>query len=84
MKLAILVALLTLTGCTTTRYATVFCVTEEQAAELKAAEPPRVGARLTGQAQEDSKIIAQSAIELRAWSDGLMGVIEGCTGGLTP
>jgi hypothetical protein len=74
--------LLALTGCATTheRFTPVYCVTPSQLNTLKKAEPERVGQKLTGQAQDDLKIIAGNDIALRAYSDGLLGVIQGCTG----
>jgi hypothetical protein len=60
------------------RYTPIYCVTPGQLQRLKDAEPPRVGDRLTGQAQDDFKIAAGSALELRAYSHGLLGVLEGC------
>jgi hypothetical protein len=69
---------LALTGCATTRYITVSCVTRQQYSELQRAEPPKVGDKLTGQADSDIRIVAGSAIRLRAWGDGLLGVLEGC------
>jgi len=78
-RLAALVAL-ALTGCATvhTRYSTVYCVTPDQYAKLKQAEPPKVGDKLTGNAQDDLKTIAGSAVRLRTFSDGLLGVIGSC------
>lgn len=61
-----------------TRYVTVSCLSQAQLDQLKDAEPTRVGSVLTGQAQEDAKTIADSAIRLRSWGHGLMGVLEGC------
>ena len=73
-------ALLVLTGCahTTHLYTTVYCVTPDQYAKLKQAEPPKVGSSLTGNAQDDLKTIAGSAVRLRTFSDGLLGVIGSC------
>jgi hypothetical protein len=71
---------LVLSGCATTRYVTIHCVTPEQYQKLKDAEPPRVGDKLTGQAQDDLKTIAGSTVELRTYSEGLLGVLGGCVG----
>lgn len=82
MKAAVaLLAAIALTGCAHTRYAVTYCVTPAQYQQLKAAEPKRVGLSLTGQAQDDFKAAAGSAIALRAYADDLLGVIGGCTGG---
>jgi hypothetical protein len=75
---ALFLIALALTGCATTRYVTVSCVTRQQYSELQRAEPPKVGDKLTGQADSDIRIVAGSAIRLRAWGDGLLGVLEGC------
>lgn len=77
-RLAIIAAGLALAGCTTTRYVTVSCVTPGQASELAKAEPPKVADQLTGRADEDTRTLAGSAIRLRAWGQGLLGVVEGC------
>ena len=67
--------LFTLSGCTHTRYVSVPCVAKDQALP---AEPERVGSKLTGQAQEDFKIVAGSAVELRTYGQGLRTILEGC------
>ena len=71
-----LVLLAALSGCAHTKYVTVPCLSEGQRIPE---EPERVGSKLTGQAQEDFKIVAGSAVELRAWGRGLRGILEGCT-----
>lgn len=77
-RLALVIAALALSGCVRDRYITVHCVTQEQADELAKAEPPKVRDRLTGRAADDGAILAGSAVELRAWGLGLMGVVRGC------
>jgi len=74
-----LTAALALAGCTTTRYVPVSCLTQQQLDELKTQEPPKVGDKLTGQADSDIRIVAGSAIRLRAWGEGMLGVLGGCT-----
>lgn len=78
MTRAILLALL-LSGCATAqpqvRLVTVPCVAKEQ---VLPAEPPRVHAKLTGQADIDLNTVAASALRLRAWGESLMGIVEGC------
>jgi hypothetical protein len=71
---------LALTGCATThtRWVQTYCVTPDQYAKLKQAGPPKVGDKLTGNAQDDLKTIAGSAVRLRTFSDGLLGVIGSC------
>lgn len=66
--------------CTTTRYVTVPCLTQEQYDKLKADEPPKVKDQLTGEADKDIRIIGGSAVRLRAWGNGLLGVLGGCVG----
>lgn len=63
-----------------TRYFPVYCVTADQYRQLVDAQPKKVGDRLTGQAQDDFKIVAGSAIALRVYSDGLLEVIGNCVG----
>ena len=70
---------LALTGCATTHsYTPVYCLTKAQYEELKAKAPPKVRDQLTGEADKDIRIIAGSAIRLRAYSDGLLTVLGGC------
>ncbi len=64
-----------LSGCQTTRYVTVPCVAKDQ--QLPA-EPPKVASELTGQADADLRVVAGSALRLRAWGTGLRDVLEGC------
>jgi hypothetical protein len=78
MKRALVLAALALTGCAHIRYAPVYCVTPSQLDELRKAEPPKVGNQLTGEADKDIRPIAGSAIRLRAWGEGLLGVLGGC------
>ena len=70
-----------LTGCATTktRWVQTYCLSQSQFDTLKSQEPPRVRGLLTGRADKDSEIIAGSAIRLRAYSEGLLGVLGGCT-----
>lgn len=70
-------AALLLTGCAHDRFVTVPCITKEQALP---AEPPKVSDKLTGRADEDIKTIAGSNVRLRAWGQGLRGILEGCRG----
>ena len=81
MKRAILILLAaSLTACATPRYQRVACLTPEQLAELKKQEPEKVGDKLTGRADEDLRTVSGSAIRLRSWGQGLVGVLEGCSG----
>ena len=82
MKRLIYVAtLIALSGCAhSPRYVTVPCVTPEQYEKLKADEPPKVGDTLTGEADKDIRIVGGSAVRLRAYGRGLLGVLEGCRG----
>jgi len=75
-----MVAALALAGCAhKPRVAIVHCVTPEQVEQLRKAEPPKISNQLTGKADEDVRVIAGSALRLRSWGHGLLGVIEGCT-----
>ena len=78
--LSIALAALALSACAPHPVAIVHCVTPEQYQKLKNAEPPKVGSKLTGQAQDDLKIIAGRTVELQSWGEGLLGVIAGCSG----
>jgi hypothetical protein len=66
---------LALTGCATTRYSTIYCLSHDQ--QLPA-EPPKVRGQLTGNADKDLTIVAGSAIRLRSWGEGLQTILEGC------
>lgn len=77
-RLLVITFVLTLSGCAT-RYVAVPCLTQQQYDELKQAEPPKIGDKLTGRADEDIKSIAGSNIRLRAWGHGLLNVLGGCT-----
>jgi hypothetical protein len=57
------------------RYVQTPCLKADQALP---AEPESVKPRLTGKADEDVKIIAGSAVRLRAWGQGLRTILEGC------
>jgi hypothetical protein len=68
-----------LCSCATTRYVTVPCLTREQLEERRKAEPPKISDKLTGKADEDIKPIAGSAVRLRAWGQGNLQILEGCS-----
>lgn len=76
MKRALpIIALLALSACSTTRYISTPCVSKDQALP---AEPERVKEKLTGKADEDLRTVSGSALRLRAWGQGLHGILEGC------
>ena len=75
MRLLAIALALALSGCTTTRYVTVPCVSKDQ--QLPA-EPEKVSDKLTGEADKDVRVLAGSAIRLRAWGRGLSEILEGC------
>jgi hypothetical protein len=77
VRLIAILALLALSGCQTTRYVTVPCVSKGQ--QLPA-EPDRVGGKLTGNADHDFQIVAGSNARLRAYGQGLRTILEGCRG----
>lgn len=77
MKRALPLILLALTGCTTTRTILVPCIAKDQALP---AEPPKIGSQLTGRADEDIRVVAGSALRLRAYGGALRSIIEGCRG----
>lgn len=78
-RLLWLTVLVALSGCATTRYVTTPCLTQQQLDELKQAEPPKVGDKLTGRADEDVKVLGGSAVRLRGYAHGLLNVLGGCT-----
>ena len=73
------IAVVALTGCTTTRYVKVPCLTPQQLEQQRQAEPPKVHDKLTGKADEDVRTIAGSNVRLRAWGVGMLGILEGCS-----
>jgi hypothetical protein len=72
-------ALLALSACQTTRYATVHCLSREQLAELQKQKPEKIKSRLTGKADEDVRIISGRLIRVEAYADGLIDILGGCT-----
>ena len=74
-----IIPLLALAGCAHTPGPTTRCVTREQFEQIKRDEPPKIADRLTGNAAEDIKPIAGSAVRLRSWGRGMLGILEGCT-----
>lgn len=79
VKVAVLLlAAIILGGCATPRYSTVFCLTRAQFDQLRQSQPDRVRDQLTGQADQDLKIVAGSAIRLRAHDNGLLEILGGC------
>jgi ABC-type uncharacterized transport system auxiliary subunit len=70
---------LALTGCAPhPRFVQTYCLTQAQFDQLKQSQPPKVRSQLTGEADKDLRIIAGSAIRLRAHDDGLLEVLGGC------
>lgn len=61
------------------RIQTVYCVTPEQYTKLVNAKPAKVGNTLTGNAQQDFKIVAEQNVLVRKYADGLLEVLGGCT-----
>lgn len=81
MKPFLAIALLaSLAGCQTTRYVKTPCLTAEQLEQQRQAEPPKVKDKLTGKADEDVKTLGGSAVRLRAWGEGMLGILDGCVG----
>ena len=80
MKRSLILAALLLSGCQTTRYIPIKCISPEQLEQQRQAEPPKVHDKLTGKADEDVRTIAGSNVRLRAYSHGLLGILEGCAG----
>ena len=74
------VAALLLSGCATTRYVKVPCLTKDEYQKRVDAEPEKVGGQLTGDAQKDVRIVGGSAKELRSWGRGNLDILGGCTG----
>ena len=68
-------AALALTGCATTRYSVTYCLKHDQALP---AEPERVGPKLTGRADEDTRILAGGLIRWQAYGLGLRDILEHC------
>lgn len=80
-KLIAATVLLSLAGCTTTRYIPISCLTKEQLAEREKAEPPMVKDRTVGmKADEALPIAVGSAIRLRSWGRGNLDVLRNCVG----
>lgn len=69
---------LALSGCAHVRYVRIPCLTQQQFDQRRAAEPGKVGDKLTGDAQKDIRIVGGSAKELRAWGEGNLTILGGC------
>ncbi len=74
-SVVLFLAVAALSGCATTRYVTVPCIPKDQ---VLPSEPPKVRDQLTGKADEDLRIVAGSALRLRAYGQGLRTILEGC------
>lgn len=80
MKAATLLTLVLLTGCATTHYSTVHCITKEQYEQLQKDKPGKIHDQLNGQADHDIKPIAGRLVRVEAWGDGLLTILGGCIG----
>lgn len=74
----LLLLVLALSGCATTRYARIYCVTKAQYEQLKQSQPGKIHDQLTGDASKDVGPLAGNAVRLRAHDDGLLEVLGGC------
>lgn len=77
-RVLVITFVLTLSACSTTRYVPTKCVSKEQLEQIRRDEPPKVHDQLTGNAEQDIKPIAGSAVRLRAWGEGMLGILGGC------
>jgi ABC-type uncharacterized transport system auxiliary subunit len=77
-KLLAIAAMATLSGCATTKYVTVYCVTKAQVEQLQKAKPGKVRDQLTGKADQDLKLVAGRLVRVESWGDGLLDVLGGC------
>jgi hypothetical protein len=75
VRAAIILAALALSGCQTTRFVQTYCLTKDHPLP---AEPEKVAPKLTGEADKDLRIVAGSAVRLRAYGAGLRQILEGC------
>ena len=81
MKFALLIATsLTLCACAHNPGPTTRCLTKEQFEQIKRDEPPKIADKLSGNAAEDIKPIAGSAVRLRSYARGLVDILGGCVG----
>lgn len=75
-KVALCAIYAAIAGCASVpRYVTAPCIAKDQ---VLPSEPPKVRDKLTGRADEDLRIVAGSALRLRAWGQGLHTILEGC------
>ena len=56
----------------------VACPSQEQVDRFANAEPPSVRNRLTGRSATDLPIVANSAVALREWGEGMLAVLQEC------
>jgi hypothetical protein len=76
---AILITLMC-SGCVTTRYQRVFCLTPQQLEKLKADKPGKIHDQLTGKADQDIRPITGRLVRMEGFADGLVTILGGCTG----
>ena len=69
---------ISLAACATTPL-TRSCLTPAQYKQIHDSEPPKVHGRLTGKADEDIRVIAGSALELRSWGETELSLLEICS-----
>jgi hypothetical protein len=55
-------------------------LTPEQYKDVVKADPGKIGSQLTGQAQQDFKIVAEQSVLVRHYIDGVMEILGGCVG----
>lgn len=80
MRLAIVIAAIALAGCAGPRYLTKSCITPAQLEQLKQQAPDTVREKLTGNAQQDVKILAANIIRRRAYEGLLVDSLTLCAG----
>lgn len=74
------IVVMLIAGCAHTPGPTTRCVTREQFEQIKRDEPPKIADKLSGNAAEDIKPIAGSAVRLRSYARGLVDILGGCVG----
>lgn len=75
LVIAIAIAALALSGCATTRYVTVPCISKEQKIP---AEPESVKGKLTGEADKDTRILAGGLIRWQSYGRAMRQIVDTC------
>lgn len=78
MRIFSIALLLALSGCQTTKYVRIYCLSKAQLEQLQKAKPGKIRDQLTGQADQDLRLVTGRLVRVESWGDGLLDVLGGC------